>query len=51
MRFSLFERAEIGEKGTKQPRSQRLSSAKVATDVVLAWEVWKLRIENPLSRI
>ena len=25
--------------------------SKRATDVVLAWEVWELRFENPLSRI
>ena len=25
--------------------------SKMATDVALAWEVWELRFENPLSRI
>lgn len=48
---AIWTRGNWDDKGTKQPRSQGLSSAKVATDVVLAWKVWKLRIENPLSRI
>jgi len=25
--------------------------SKMATDVALAWEVWELRFDNPLSRI
>jgi len=25
--------------------------SKMATEVALAWEVWELRFENPLSRI
>ena len=25
--------------------------SKMATDIALAWEVWELRFENPLSRI